>query len=273
QRDHLVAGHHQEEPRRGIRRGGNIDAYMLTGQVAGDPAAGRARQECDGPAAGARILHQHGLAERLAAWREQRIAALPYRIVDGTHQRDPAEQCFPLLEQGAAQQVGGEHAGQQHDGDDQREAEAGNINAEQRLRGQEAWHEAFEGCHEQTQDPQGDGQWNPDQQPGDEVLLESAHGMPAGAQVAAAGAAGAAAGAAESLLAGESGLAAESAPALAPPGPLRKSVTYQPEPFNWKPAAVTCLANVAWPHSGQAESGASEIFCSTSWAWPQALHL
>ena len=30
---------------------------------------------------------------------------------------------------------------------------------------------------------------------------------------------------------------------LAPPLLLlRKSVTYQPEPFSWKPAAVTCLA-------------------------------
>jgi hypothetical protein len=29
--------------------------------------------------------------------------------------------------------------------------------------------------------------------------------------------------------------------ALAPPELLRKSVTYQPEPLSWKPAAVTCL--------------------------------
>lgn len=28
---------------------------------------------------------------------------------------------------------------------------------------------------------------------------------------------------------------------VAPVPLLRKSVTYQPEPFNWKPAAVTCL--------------------------------
>jgi hypothetical protein len=27
-----------------------------------------------------------------------------------------------------------------------------------------------------------------------------------------------------------------------PEPPLRKSVTYQPEPLSWKPAAVTCLA-------------------------------
>ena len=33
--------------------------------------------------------------------------------------------------------------------------------------------------------------------------------------------------------------AAEVAPALPPP---RKSVTYQPDPLSWNPAAVTCLA-------------------------------
>lgn len=29
---------------------------------------------------------------------------------------------------------------------------------------------------------------------------------------------------------------------LVPPALLRKSVTYQPEPFSWKPAAVTCFS-------------------------------
>lgn len=45
--------------------------------------------------------------------------------------------------------------------------------------------------------------------------------------------------------------------ALLPP---RKSVTYQPEPFNWNPAAVTCLRKVSFPHSGQFVRGASLIF-------------
>jgi len=49
----------------------------------------------------------------------------------------------------------------------------------------------------------------------------------------------------------------------------RKSVTYQPEPLSWNPAAVTCLTNVAAPHAGQTFSGGSEIFRSTSCAWPQ----
>jgi hypothetical protein len=40
--------------------------------------------------------------------------------------------------------------------------------------------------------------------------------------------------------------AADSLPPDAPaPGlpPSRKSVTYQPEPLSWKPAAVTCFSN------------------------------
>jgi len=30
--------------------------------------------------------------------------------------------------------------------------------------------------------------------------------------------------------------------------PPRKSVTYQPEPLSWKPAAVTCFLNAGAPH-------------------------
>jgi hypothetical protein len=55
--------------------------------------------------------------------------------------------------------------------------------------------------------------------------------------------------------------------------PPRKSVTYQPEPLSWKPAAVTCLTYVGLPQAGQTVRGASDIFCSTSSAWPQVLHL
>src|SRR5690606_7624046 len=51
--------------------------------------------------------------------------------------------------------------------------------------------------------------------------------------------------------------------------PLRKSVTYQPEPLSWKPAAVSCLVKAAAPQAGQSVSGASDIFCRTSLAWPQ----
>jgi hypothetical protein len=56
------------------------------------------------------------------------------------------------------------------------------------------------------------------------------------------------------------------------PAPL-KSVAYQPEPFNWKPAEVSCLLKVASPQLGQSDNSGSEIFCNTSLANPQALHL
>ena len=53
--------------------------------------------------------------------------------------------------------------------------------------------------------------------------------------------------------------------------PPRKSVTYQPDPLSWKPAAVNCLEKVSAPQAGHVVSKGSEIFCSTSLAWPQAL--
>src|SRR5664280_699278 len=63
------------------------------------------------------------------------------------------------------------------------------------------------------------------------------------------------------LAAGASPLSGALAPLLSPP---RKSVTYQPEPFSWNPAAVTCLTYVDCPHAGQTVRTASDIFCSTS---------
>ena len=52
----------------------------------------------------------------------------------------------------------------------------------------------------------------------------------------------------------------------------RKSVTYQPEPLSWKPAAVTCLRKVGSPQAGQTVRTGSDTFCSTSFAWPQCSH-
>ena len=63
------------------------------------------------------------------------------------------------------------------------------------------------------------------------------------------------------------------AAAAVPPEPPRKSVTYQPEPLSWKPAAVTCFLNAGAPQFGHTVSGASEIFCRTSLACPQDSHL
>jgi hypothetical protein len=54
---------------------------------------------------------------------------------------------------------------------------------------------------------------------------------------------------------------AASAPvAGAPLLPPRKSVTYQPEPLSWKPAAVTCFLKVSAPQAGQVLSTGSDIF-------------
>jgi hypothetical protein len=55
--------------------------------------------------------------------------------------------------------------------------------------------------------------------------------------------------------------------------PPLKSVAYQPEPFSWNPAAVTCFLNDGLEQDGQTSSGASDIFCSTSLANPQDSHL
>lgn len=52
-----------------------------------------------------------------------------------------------------------------------------------------------------------------------------------------------------------------------------KSVAYHPVPLGWKPGAVSCLEKLACLHSGHSVSGASDIFCKTSLAKPQALHL
>src|SRR5437899_3263760 len=100
-------------------------------------------------------------------------------------------------------------------------------------------------------------------------------GEAAGAGAGAGDGAGVAAGASAGLAAAPSadGLAAELFSALAFLPPSRKSVTYQPEPLSWKPAAVTCLLNALAPQAGHSERGASDIFCSTSLAKPQALHL
>lgn len=85
----------------------------------------------------------------------------------------------------------------------------------------------------------------------------------AGADVAAAGAA-----------ADEDSLGVEGATLVegALPLPL-KSVAYQPDPFNWNPAAVTCFLKAGLAQEGQTSSGASDIFCNTSLANPQASHL
>src|SRR5450755_326932 len=74
----------------------------------------------------------------------------------------------------------------------------------------------------------------------------------AGAGAGLAAGAGPGAGASPELFVSAGGASGFLSPSAAPPplasfapslpaGGLRKSVTYQPEPFNWNPAAVTCF--------------------------------
>ena len=77
-----------------------------------------------------------------------------------------------------------------------------------------------------------------------------------GAAAGAAGAAGAASPPATGATAGAGAL------------PPLKSVAYQPDPFSWNPAAVTCFWNCSAPQAGHVVSTGSEIFCNTSREWP-----
>src|SRR5450830_1863550 len=95
---------------------------------------------------------------------------------------------------------------------------------------------------------------------------------------AAAGAAGAAAAGAAAAPASEDG-GASAAGSAVPVAPVllatllllpRKSVTYQPEPLSWKPAAVSCFLKLSLLQDGQTVNASSDIFCSTSLAKPHA---
>ena len=46
--------------------------------------------------------------------------------------------------------------------------------------------------------------------------------------------------------------------------PEAKADAYQPDPFNWKPAAVSCFSYFFLPQAGHLVSGLSEIFCRWS---------
>jgi len=71
------------------------------------------------------------------------------------------------------------------------------------------------------------------------------------------------------LPAGAADAVDDAAGADVPPLPLRKSVTYQPVPLSWNPAAVSCFLKVLLAQDGQSVKGASDTFCNTSLAKPQ----
>lgn len=47
---------------------------------------------------------------------------------------------------------------------------------------------------------------------------------------------------------------------VVPDDPPRKSVTYQPVPLSWKPAAVSCFLKAGFPQDRQVVKGASDTF-------------
>jgi len=70
------------------------------------------------------------------------------------------------------------------------------------------------------------------------------------------------------VVAGEAGLDVPSdagAAGVALLLPPLKSVSYQPPPLSWKPAAVNCFLKLGLPQAGQSESRGSEIFCKRPW--------
>ena len=82
---------------------------------------------------------------------------------------------MPQLDQLRAEEVGGEHAGQENDEQREQRAEAGDVDAEpvlglQRRRQQQQ--RLVEHVDHQLQHPDGDDQRDPDQQPGDEIFLQ-----------------------------------------------------------------------------------------------------
>ncbi len=150
---------------------------------------------------------------------------------------------------------------------------------------QHATQNTVQGLHEPRQHPDGDRQRQPHHQSGQHVFLEW-HRNPrvSGQQNQEPVAADAAPGEGVASALGAAATDSDAAGAAPPFGgvevlggvavlPPLKSVAYQPEPFNWKPAAVTCFLNAFWEQAGQTSSGASDIFCNTSLANPQDSHL
>ena len=235
----------------------------------------------------ARVLHQHRLAEGVAAAREQRVRDLLDRAVDRLDDRDACcSSAVPLAQPPLAEDVGrrtrrsAAAPGQHHQHAQARARGAGarcvrvRRLRQHRLRSPRAARRtrrrAAPSSHGSTQMVMASGSqtsrparryfftrrsWRrrlpaPARRPPVRrrwrrraaAACRRRGGSGAWRRRPAAGRRGAAgaASAAPSL--------AASLPALLPP---RKSVTYQPEPLSWKPAAVTCLAKAAAPQAGQ----------------------
>src|SRR3546814_711711 len=183
------------------------------------------------------VLNQDRFAKGLAIWRKDSIADLLDRIIDRANQRYPAQQLLPAVDQGLADEVGGKHPRQEHHKQYQHDLKTRDLQAKQRLRRQKCRHKAFQCADQQGNNPNRNDQGYPDQQARNEVSLEETHVAPEPAgQVAGAlpatGVAGAAAGALLPVSLAVLDAVLVSAAGVDEPPPLRKSVTYQPEPLS-----------------------------------------
>lgn len=124
------------------------------------------------------------------------------------------------------------------------------------------------------QHPDGDANRRPHQQSREKVFFDHDAlarprylSPPAAAGAGAGAGAGAAAGVGDAAVvvgAGDTAALSEAGLPLVFEPPLRKSVTYQPEPLSAKPAAEIFLKYLLLLHLGQAAMGASASFCMWS---------
>jgi hypothetical protein len=89
-----------------------------------------------------------------------------------------------------SKEIGGDNAGDKHDGNGQQHTHAGNMHTEQRIsaqaRGQQQ-QRLIHGIDQELEHPEGDPQRDPDQQPGDEIFLHVARFNASGKRSTASG--------------------------------------------------------------------------------------
>ncbi|KAH2387141.1 hypothetical protein KXW64_008668, partial [Aspergillus fumigatus] len=150
-----------------------------------------------------------------------------------------------------ADEIAGHRAGDQQDQQGQQDAETRHMEAQQLVR-PPLHRQDLQRLVERADDPvehrDGDGHRHDDQQAREDPFAQGSHGalqwqaqpppQPPDAAGAASDLAGALSAGLDSVLAGApSALGAGAEVEGAPEAPPRKSVTYQPEPLSWKPAA------------------------------------
>src|SRR5215510_3152867 len=178
--DDLAPRHVEEETGGRIRRARHEHRHVLLlgRELCRDVGARRRRQEHQRPHAGRRKLDQPDLAERRARLGEQRLEHLLEAAVDRPHDRHALENALAHLDQGAADQVGGEkpEQGQRHEGND--EAESGKLDRQVSLgpisERDEGADEVVDPGHERPYQVERDGDWPGHHQAGEEIGANAA---------------------------------------------------------------------------------------------------